>query len=85
MIVISILREGARRLAFAAAVPCAAQAEPQIVLGTQLAKPPARLARIVARMQRAAAHQAASSPHLAGEVPITGKQQIMEGGLCRQS
>jgi len=84
---IYLLSEKAQRrrgLALAAAVPCTAQAEPQIVLGAQLAQPAARLARIVGGMQRAPAYQASPLPDLIGEVPIAGKQQIMEGSLGRQ-
>jgi hypothetical protein len=66
-------------------VSCAAQAEPPIVLGRQAAEPATRLARIVGRMKRASAQQTTSSPHLVGEVPVTGKQQIMEGGVTQQS
>ena len=73
------------RLALAAAVPRAAQAEPQVVLRRQLAEPASRLARIVVRMHRAPAYQAALAPRLIGEVAIAGKQQIMEGGVRRQS
>jgi hypothetical protein len=35
-------------------------------------------------MQRTSAHQALSLPDLIGKVQITGKQQIMEGGVGQQ-
>jgi hypothetical protein len=71
-------------LASAAAMSCAAQAEPPIMLAPQPRQAPAGFAPIAGRMQRASAEPASSLPSLGCWVLVTGEEKIMKGGIRLQ-
>jgi len=74
-----------RRLALAASVHVAAEAEALIVLGAEPARTPARLAPVSRRMPGPAAQLA--SRGLAGrcQIAVDGEQEIVESGIRQQS
>ncbi len=73
-----------RRRPRSAAIDGAAEAEPPIVLGAELAAPTARLALVARRMQHAAAQPASPGPRDLGEIGVEGEQQMMECGIGQQ-
>ena len=77
-----------RRLACAASIDGAAEAEATVVIGTEATddglRAATRLAREACGMQRTAAVLAAPSPAGIGKIAIDGEQQLVKSGIGQQ-